>query len=97
MPADPKRKHLTNGWGSVTKKRAITIHDGTRLTPALVRVLAALTDEVEEHLDARLDTEQTGRGARVAAPESVRQRLDPVLVARADGLAIYVDTEGELL
>ena len=91
MPADPKRP-LVDG-----KHRLLTIHDGARLTPALVRMLGVIADEVTEHLDARLDEEQSGRGARVKVPSYSRSSLDPVLVSRSDGLAIYVSSDREVL
>lgn len=73
--ADPKKR-----W-TVDRHRLLTIHDGTRLTPAVVAVLAALVDEAGNLVDP-------------SAPdwkrEQERDRLTPRLVARADGLALYV-------
>lgn len=83
MPSDPKKK-LVEG-----KRRAITIHDGARLTPALVRLLEGLSDE------ANALAEQ-GREPR-EVPSYAYERAVPVLVARGDGIAVYVDRDGRLL
>lgn len=68
---DPKKRHVGD------RHRLLTIHDGTRLTPAIVAVLEALSNEAVE------------LGA--SEPEYRRDYFRPVLVARADGLALYVE------
>ena len=76
MARDPKAK-IVDG-----KRRAFTIHDGTRLTPAVVAVLGVLADAAADEVN---DTEAEYRR------ENAREALTPVLVARADGVAIYLD------
>lgn len=90
MAKDPKSKIVGD------RRRLLTIHDGARLTPALVRVLDALADEANELLDVGLDHEGNGREARVKSSRYRRDAVDPVLVARSDGLAVYVSRDGEL-
>lgn len=91
MPSDPK-KNIVDG-----RRRAITIHDGTRLTPTLVRILEVLSDEANEILDAGFDQEQNARGARAKSSTYKLEEVDPILVSRADGIAVYVPRDGRLL
>lgn len=86
---DPKAKHVPENF-----RRVLTIHDGGRLTPALVDVLRTISDHAED-LALELRTEEleaisnpTSYQRRNAA-SNARQRTRPVLVARADGLAVY--------
>lgn len=90
MPSDPK-KNIVDG-----RRRLLTIHDGARLTPALVRILDVLADETNELLDAGFEEEQSGRAARAKASGYKLEELDPILVARKDGIAVYVPTSGRL-
>lgn len=90
MASDPKKK-LVQG-----RHRLLTIHDGARITPTLVRILEVLAEETTELLDARFDEEQSGRQARAKTSTYVLERSDPIMVARADGLAIYIDSERRL-
>ena len=90
MSADPKRKIIDG------RRRLLTIHDGARLTPALVRVLEVLADEANELLEADLEHESNGREARAKASTYKLGNVDPILVARADGLAIYVAHDGRI-
>lgn len=90
MEKDPKAKIVGD------RRRLLTIHDGARLTPALVAVFAALADEANELLDAGFDEEQHGRATRTKTSGYRREQVDPILVARSDGLAIYVGRHGEL-
>lgn len=90
MANDPKSKIVGD------RRRLLTIHDGARLTPALVRVLDALADEANEILDAGFDEEQNGRAVRAKSSGYRREQIDPILVARSDGLAVYVSRSGEL-
>lgn len=89
MAKDPKAKIVGD------RRRLLTIHDGARLTPALVAVLGALTDEVAELFDHE-GNRAGAADARVRAGGYRRDHLDPVLVARSDGLAVYVSRDGEL-
>lgn len=84
MPSDPKKK-LIEG-----KRRALTIHDGARLTPALCRVLEGLSDEAYAIAEG-------SEGDRTKISSYAFERAVPVLVARADGIAVYVDRDGRLL
>lgn len=72
---DPKKRHVGD------RRRLLTIHDGTRLTPAIVAVLQALTEEADKLVD---------RSAADWRQRDQLEALQPVLVARADGLALYV-------
>lgn len=90
MPSDPKKNIVG------TRRRLLTIHDGARLTPALVRVLDVLADETNELLDAGFEEEQSGRGARAKASSYKLEELDPILVSRKDGIAVYVPSTGRL-
>lgn len=77
---DPKAKWVEG------RHRLLTIHDGTRLTPTIVSLLAVVADAAEE-----LASELTPD----ARPSSYERRnhlegLAPRLVARSDGLALYV-------
>lgn len=89
MAKDPKAKIVGE------RRRLLTIHDGARLTPALVAMLGALADEAAELLDH--EGTRAGRAdARVRAGGYRREQVDPIFVARSDGLAVYVDRNGEL-
>jgi len=60
------------------RHRLLTIHDGTRLTPTLVALLGVVADAAAE-----------------LTPDSYQRQhkldeLAPRLVARSDGLALYV-------
>lgn len=85
MASDPK-KAIVDG-----RRRAITIHDGARLTPSLVRVLEVLADE------ANALREQNHDKPRGDASSYDLEASDPVLVARTDGIAVYVPRDGRLL
>ena len=77
---DPKAK-WTEG-----RHRLLTIHDGARLTTALVDVLAVLASaSTELAAEDTPDSRPNGyeRKARL-------EELSPRLVARSDGLALYV-------
>jgi len=86
---DAKAKQVPDGF-----RRVLTIHDGGRLTPALVSLLAHLSEHAE-YLAADLVTEEldgihnpTSYQRRNAA-SNARSRTRPVLIARSDGLAVY--------
>lgn len=72
-------EQVTNG-----RRRALTIHNGTRLTPTLVRMLGVLADDVEE-----IAAEHGDLWRRA----DERDRHTPVIVARSDGLAVYVNDD----
>lgn len=80
MARDPKKKHIGD------RRRLLTIHDGTRLTPTIIALLAVLADYAEE-ISADNEHGYDRRDARMLHV--------PVLVSRSDGLAIYVDAERE--
>ena len=61
------------------RRRLLTIHDGARLTPSLARLLEVLADEAAAEID---ETDHPTNWDR--------ERAAPVLVARSDGLAVYV-------
>lgn len=71
MAKDPKSKIVGD------RRRLLTIHDGARLTPALVRVLDALADEANEILDAFFDEEQNGRAVRAKSSRRRSSRPTP--------------------
>jgi hypothetical protein len=87
MARDPKST-IVDG-----RKRLLTIHDGARLTPALVRILEGLADEANEKLELELDRQQS---ISLNGRDRARRAIVPVLVARSDGLAVYVDPDGGL-
>jgi hypothetical protein len=75
-------------------RRVLTIHDGARLTPALVAVLSVLSEHAEELVAERISDEldsipSPSRYQRAEAGRTARSELRPVLVARSDGLAVY--------
>lgn len=73
---DPKKK-----W-TEDRHRLLTIHDGTRLTPAIVKILEAIVDEAREIADdPTLSKWQQAEEL---------DRLSPRLVGRSDGIALYV-------
>lgn len=82
MATDPKKNTIDG------RVRAITIHDGARLTPALVRMLDVLVDEATEHLGEKTRTTATGYDL---------ERVDPIIVGRSDGIAIYVSRTRRIL
>lgn len=86
MPSDPK-KNIVDG-----RRRLLTIHDGARLTPTLVRLLDGLADEANALREER-PSSTSGRGN---ASTYTLDDFDPILVARKDGIAVYVPTSGRL-
>jgi hypothetical protein len=75
-------------------RRALTIHDGARLTPALVAVLSSLSEHAEvliiDRTSERLAEHHNASAyQRNSAAAEVRSSTRPVLIARADGLAVY--------
>lgn len=77
---DPKAK-----W-TEDRHRLLTIHDGTRLTPTIVQLLGVLADNAEE-----LAGELTPDGHPNAyGRRQLLEEFAPRLVARSDGLALYV-------
>jgi hypothetical protein len=87
MAKDPKKKFTED------RRRFLTIHDGAFLTPAVVAVLDVLARESEEILAVALDHEPNGREARVKASGYAREKATPILVARSDGIAVYVSND----
>lgn len=77
---DPK-KRWTEG-----RHRLLTIHDGTRLTPTLVAVLGVLADAADEQAAELTPDDRPSSYQR----QHKLDELAPRLVARADGLALYV-------
>lgn len=80
QPRDPKAKWVEG------RHRLLTIHDGTRLTPTIVQLLGVLADNAEElagDLSADVRPNSYDRG-------QLLEELGPRLVARSDGLALYV-------
>lgn len=75
-------------------RRVLTVHDGGRLTPALVDVLRTLSEHAED-LRVEIEAEELeavnyptiDQRRKIAA--NARRRARPVLVARAEGLAVY--------
>ena len=78
--ADPKLQYTKD------RHRLLTIHDGARLTPAIVAVLSALVEAAEEIAIDLTD----GQGPSSYERRRLRDELSPRLVARSDGVALYV-------
>lgn len=81
---DPNKVH-TEG-----RHRLLTIHQGTRLTPTIVSVLQVLAEAAEEAAAELHPDDRPNSYARVRELEE----LAPRLVARSDGLALYVTSRG---
>lgn len=79
QPRDPKAK-----W-TEARHRLLTIHDGTRLTPTIVALLGVVADAAEE-----LAAEHAPDGPASYQRERRLEEFAPPLVARSDGLALYV-------
>lgn len=72
------------------RRRVLTIHDGARVTSTLVRLLSVLADEAEELASDEANSVETSNTyQRRNAYENAADRHVPILVARADGLAVY--------
>lgn len=77
-PRDPKAKHVEG------RHRLLTIHDGTRLTPTIVRILNVLADDAEEIVVEAVPDATSYRR------RDAQELHAPVMLARSDGLAVYV-------
>jgi hypothetical protein len=80
-PRDPKRQ-WTEG-----RHRLLTIHDGTRLTPTLVSMLNVLAEAADEQAAELTPDDRPNSYQR----QRKLDELAPRIVARADGLALYVE------
>lgn len=79
------------------RRRLLTISDGVRLTPGLVAILDTISTVTTNALESRLEEEEVDYArVRRRVTNYDRDRLTPVLIQRADGLAVYVDERGEV-
>lgn len=86
---DRKATHVPENF-----RRVLTIHDGARLTPALVDLLRTLSEHAEdlavELVTEELDTTHNPSAyQRRNAQRDARHTARPVLVGRSDGIALY--------
>lgn len=80
------------------RTRLLTIADGTPITPGLVRILDTIAAVVDEALEGRLDFEPSSSiQTRRLAGTYDRTKLTPVLIQRADGIAVFVASDREVL